>query len=121
MEKIIKQARITVTDKQIKKYLTDKLQEERPDLKDKIKGEITIKNDIITFTDNPIENEQNIQKNIQQTIKINEVYRYYFEPRSLEYFKKYTEILKIKCQTLLEIINDLKKIKNYNIENDNDL
>lgn len=38
-----------------------------------------------------------------------------FEPYTLEYFKIYTSILKVKCRTLFGILDDLEKIKDDEI------
>jgi len=41
--------------------------------------------------------------------------RYRFEPYSLHYFKTYTSIIKEKCKTLFEILEDLAKVKDGTI------
>ena len=37
--------------------------------------------------------------------------KYYYEPYSLQYFKNYVSILKEKCETLFDILDDINRVK----------
>lgn len=106
IEEFIRIAAITLTSKQIKEYLEQKLVEENPELKKRIeKPKSKRNNNIAELTD------QDINNSSQEFIDNLCVARYYFEPYSLEYFNTYISILKVKCQTLFGILSDLFSIK----------
>ncbi len=81
IEEFINKVDITITEDEIKTFLNKKMIEENPNLKQKEMEDIAT------------------------------AYKYYFEPYSLQYFKKYTSILKKKCQSLLSVLNDINKGK----------
>ena len=63
----------------------------------------------ITITENEISDF--LQKHIEKMKDMFTDSKYYFEPYSLQYFKRYTTILKEKCRTLCSVLNDINRCK----------
>lgn len=98
----INNKRVTVTAEQIESYLEQKFIEESPKLKERLQK--TRPN-----------RSENIEEMTRQDIKdkanrfADELAagRYYFEPYTLEYFNRYTDIVRNKVNTLLNIVSGL--------------
>ncbi len=111
IEVFVETCKITLTEEEIENFLDKVMDEEKPTLKEQL--------------NQPYKpNSKNILECTKEDIhKAASAFgteilksRYVFEPYSLQYFKKYTSILKEKCGTLLEILNDLIKIKDDTIQ-----
>ena len=109
LEKFIETCEITISADEIIEYLNKKREEKYPKLWLQNK-----RNNVSSSED--IEGEAKVQAEAF----VNELiaYKYKFEPYTLEYFKKYVSILKIKCSRLLKILDYLKKIKLMEISKD---
>ncbi len=110
IEKFVNGARITITEDEIKEFLSKKMDEEQPVLKQKLEEEMKTSS-IITFTSDEKENQRKIDASVRKMKDMTTASRYYFEPYSLQYFKTYVSILKEKCQTLLSVLDDINKCK----------
>ena len=55
--------------------------------------------------------DDELQKHIEKMKDMFTASKYYFEPYSLQYFKRYTTILKEKCRTLCSVLNDINRCK----------
>ena len=60
----------------------------------------------------------NVEEKAQDFVNELVAYKYRFEPFTLEYFKKYVSILKIKCLNLLKLLEYLDKRKSMEISKD---
>ena len=60
----------------------------------------------------------NAEKKSQDFVNELVTYKYKFEPYTLEYFKKYVAILRIKCLSLLKLLEYLDKRKSIEISKD---
>ncbi len=106
IEKYVNTCEISITESEIKNFLDKKMDEEEPTLRKQLeKPYKPISNNPAEWTEDDIHREARIFGNL--ILKS----RYSFEPDSLQYFKTYTSILKEKCKTLFEILEDLAKIK----------
>ena len=95
--------KIDVTEKEITEYLDKKFQEENPELKARIEDSKNKNAGVIEFgmTDEEITQwKQNFADSLM-------VKRYYFEPYTLEYFKRYSNIVRKKALLLLSIIEKI--------------
>ena len=100
---------ISITENEIRDFLDKRMTEEEPTLKKPYKP----------ISSNPLEwTEEDIHKGSETFNTAVLKGRYRFEPYSLQYFKTYTSILKEKCKTLFEILEDLSKIKDGTISED---
>ena len=115
IEEFIKNADITITPEQIKKYLAKKMLEENPKLKEKL-NEIENTGSKINLTDNKEESERKIAASVEKFKNEIESYRYYFSPYSLEYFKIYVSRLKEKLTALFDLVRELEKIKSGELQ-----
>lgn len=98
----INNKRVTVTAEQIESYLEQKFIEEAPELKERLQntrpnrskniGEMT---------------RQDIKDKANRFADELAAGRYYFEPYTLEYFNRYTDIVRNKVNTLLNIVSGL--------------
>lgn len=94
---------ITVTRRQIENYLERRFAEEEPELKERISKPINRRSKYIANFD-----EQNIQ--VLEALEFKDTItalKYQFEPYTLEYFDKYTTIVRNKINLLLDIINKI--------------
>lgn len=109
LEKFIEKCEITISADEIIEYLNKKREEEYPKL-------------WLQNKRNNVSSSEGIEgeAKVQAEAFVNELiaYKYKFEPYTLEYFKKYVSILKIKCSNLLKILDYLKKIKLMEISKD---
>lgn len=106
IEKFVNTCEISITESEIKDFLDKKMDEEEPTLRKELeKPYKSISNNPLEWTEEDIHREA---RTIETAILKS---RYIFEPYSLQYFKIYTSILKEKCKTLFEILEDLTKIK----------
>jgi len=87
-------ARVRVNEKKIKSYLDKRFQNENSELKEKV--------DKIELSNNKTSGQISA-KGINELIS----YKYYFEPYTLEYFKKTVRIYKKKCNNIIKIINGI--------------
>lgn len=117
VEEFVNGASITITEDEIKEFLSKKMDEEQPGLKQKL-GEEMKTSSIITFTSDEKENQRKIDASVRKMKDMATASRYYFEPYSLQYFKIYTSILKEKLQTLLSVLNDINKCKSEKLSED---
>ena len=106
----IKNASITLTSEEIEKFLDSKMSEDEPGLKEKLE-EIKRTSSIIIFSTDEEENNLKTTASLEKMKDILTASKYYFNPESLNYLKKYISILKIKCATLFDILKDLGRIK----------
>lgn len=98
----VKSTQIIVTKNQIKSFLEKRLEEENPELIKKIECPKTEKtNNIIKNFDETFEN---YEKNFSDYWSKR---RYDFEPYTLKYFEKYTNIIRNKTLVLLNIIEKI--------------
>lgn len=95
VEEFVKEANITITEDEIKEFLSKKMDEEQPGLKQKLEEEMKTSS-TITFTSDEKENQRKIDASVRKMKDMRTASRYYFEPYSLQYFKTYTSILKEK-------------------------
>ena len=106
IKKVISNSNVTVTGEQIKTYLDELFEMEEPEVKKRIqdrkKQSIVNKPiDIVHLSELDIEN-MSIKFGCQLVAD-----RYYFEPYTLEYYKKYISIIKSKTLLLLSIIENI--------------
>ena len=106
--------KVNVTEDEITEYLDKKFQEENPELKARIENSQNKNIGVIEFgiTDDEI---TQWGQNFTDRLKAK---RYYFEPYTLEYFKRYSNIVRNKALILLDII---EKIGNKNTNSIQDL
>ena len=113
IKKNVKNSKITVTKEQIENYLEQKLIIEDPELKKRIENPKPKRSrDISKWT------EQDIEDAAQELDDSISIGRYCFDPYTLEYFNRYTTIVKNKVKKLLNII---EKISNKNITSIQDI
>lgn len=106
IEEFVNTCGISITESEIKDFLDKKMDEEEPTLRKKLeKPSKPISNNPLEWTEEDIHREA---RAFETAILKG---RYRFEPYSLQYFKTYTSILKEKCKTLFEILEDLAKVK----------
>lgn len=92
---IVNNAEVTVTEEQIKAYLDETFEKEAPEVKKRIEKRKT--NTTIGSLDNFDDvNLSSLEKSAHDFDDDFTASRYYFEPYTLEYFKKYTSILREK-------------------------
>lgn len=108
IRKDINDKKVTVTADEIKEYLEKRFIYENPDLYERIKKPRP------TLSQNPSEWKDGDTKAYAKGFADElEAGRYYFEPYTLEYFNKYTDIVRNKINKLLDITNGLasKEVK----------
>ncbi|MGM9835072.1 MAG: hypothetical protein ACI31M_04780 [Bacilli bacterium] len=111
----IKNARVQITDEEIKKYL--KLRFEQDDSELKIRQENRKK-----LGKNPTEwTKEDIENASQQFVDDLVSAKYKYDPYTLEYFKKYIDILKEKSLSLCEIVNKIQNIALGKINDENEI
>lgn len=101
-KKHIEENKIIVTKEQIKEYLEKKFIEENPELKKRLESPKRKKSSNPTLW-----TEQDIKATSQNFVDNLSAIRYYFEPYTLEYFNRYTTIVRNKIELLLEIIEKI--------------
>lgn len=104
----VNNASITITEDEIKDFLSKKMDEEQPGLKQRLEEKMKTGSQI-TLTDDEEGFEKKMKASSEKMKDMATAYSYYFEPYSLQYFKTYTSILKEKCQTLLSVLDDIDK------------
>ena len=110
IEEYVNTCKISITESEIKNFLSKKIDEEEPTLRKELEESYKpISNKLSELTD------EDIKKDAKEFGNLILKSRYTFEPDSLQYFKTYTTILKEKCKTLFEILEDLFKIKDGTI------
>lgn len=106
IEDFVNNCEISITEDEIKAFLDKKMDEEEPTLRKELEKPYK------PISNNPLEwTEEDIHREARAFGTAILKSRYRFEPYSLQYFKIYTSILKEKCKTLFEILDDLAKIK----------
>lgn len=102
----VNSAQIIVTEEQITEFLEKKFEEENSELKKRIESSKPKRSgNIAKWTD------EDIKASSQEFIDGISALRYYFEPYTLEYFKRYSNIVRNKALLLLNVI---EKIGNRN-------
>jgi len=110
IEEFVRTCEIFITENEIRAFLDKKMDEEEPTLRKELE------NPYKPISNNPLEwTEEDIHREARALGTAILKSRYRFEPYSLQYFKTYTSILKEKCKTLFEILEDLSKIKDGTI------
>lgn len=108
IKKDVNDNQIVVTREKIEKYLEQKFIEEDPELKKRIESPRPKRNrNIAEWT------KQDIENSSQEFVDDISVARYCFEPYTLEYFNRYTAIVRNKVNILLSLI---EKIGNKDIQ-----
>lgn len=115
----INNLQIYVTDEQIIKFLEKTFQEENPELKQRIEIRKRIKSQIdsdkLKFTPKKVTTQNKKEMTQEFTDRI-AVGRYQFEPYTLEYFNRYTTIVRNKALQLLNIIEQIGAKKSTTIQ-----
>lgn len=110
IEEFVRTCEIFITENEIRAFLDKKMDEEEPTLRKELE------NPYKPISNNPLEwTGEDIHREARALGTAILKSRYRFEPYSLQYFKTYTSILKEKCKTLFEILEDLSKIKDGTI------
>ena len=105
IKKDINDKRIIVTSEQIKTYLKQKFIEEDPELKKRLERQKPLSSNASEWNE---EEREAYGKYIADRYTAK---RYEFEPYTLEYFKKYTDIVRYKINQLLNIVSGLENKK----------
>lgn len=113
IKEFVNTCEISITENEIRDFLDKKMDEEEPTLRKELEKPYK------PISSNPLEwTEEDIHREARAFGTAILKSRYRFEPYSLQYFKIYTSILKEKCKTLFEILEDLAKIKDGTISED---
>lgn len=98
----VNENKVNVTSDQIKQYLENTFSENDPDLKKRVESPNPKRSrELNVLTEQEIsEAAQNFADGLRASI-------YYFEPYTLEYFNRYTNVLRRKVVLLLEIIEKI--------------
>lgn len=107
LKKFIEECEITILENEIIEYLNKKREEKYSKLCSQNK-----RNNVSSSED--IDVEEKTEAVVNGLI----AHKYRLEPYTLEYFKKYVSILKIKCSNLLKILDYLDKRKSMEISKD---
>lgn len=108
IKKDVNDNKIIVTKESIESYLEQKFIEEDPELKQRIESPRPKRSEnIIEWTD------QDIKDSVQEFVDQISSQRYCFKPYTLDYFHRYTTIIRNKINILLNII---EKIGNKDIQ-----
>ncbi len=128
IEDEINNAKIVVSEEQIKEYFEKKLEEENPELKKRIekreldyeKSKKKKKNDSdneeISFRTYKPLTDKEIEELSQKFADDIAIERYQFEPYTLEYFNKYLNIVRSKAILLLSIIEKIGNKESLSIK-----
>ena len=109
LKRFIEECEISVTEDEIKKFLDKKRSENYIGLK------VNSKNNGSSI----LIQEDTTSEELEKTVKDALNYQCCsFDPYTLEYFKKYVAILKVKCSNLLKILDYLDKRKSMEISKD---
>lgn len=100
IKKELNEKKIIVTESDIEQYLENKFTEEEPELKERLARNRDVYNKN-NFSKQDISNLSN--SFYDKLVAV----RYYFEPYTLEYFIKYTDILRNKIAILLNLIEHI--------------
>lgn len=109
LERFIEECEISVTEDEIKKFLDKKRNENYTG--SKVSSENNRSSILIQEDTTP----EKLEKNMKDALNYQCCS---FDPYTLEYFKKYVAILKVKCSNLLEILEYLDKRKSMEISKD---
>ena len=112
LKKEVIQSEVVVTEDEIRNFLTKTLEEENPELKVRIESPKVIRNKKMGEWKKSDFNEMATEVFDKLSYR-----RYEFDSYTLDYFKKYVEILKNKAILLLDIIDG---ISTHNYENISD-
>lgn len=111
IKEYVKNVEVRITETEIKKYLTKKLESDNPKLKERIINKNYI-------------GENGKEKSVQKFMDKLFILKYSFDPYTLEYLKKYIEILKQKSLMLFDLIDKIQNNRisswSYNAEEIND-
>ncbi len=106
----VNNAQISVTSDEIVKFLEEKFQEKDPELKKRIenpKPRKEISSGPIQFTLDNLLTPEEFKESSQALVDGLSAQRYYFEPYTLEYFNRYTTIVRNKALQLLNIVEQI--------------
>ena len=101
----IKNAKIDVTENQIKQYLDERFEIENPELKQKLANQKYGNKNILEWTKNEIEDKT------ESFVDELRASKYSFDSYTLEYFIKYIDILKEKSLRLFYLVDKIKEHK----------
>lgn len=111
LKKFIEECEITISEDQIIEYMNKKREEKYSQLE--LQNKTNSKISPISLLE-----DVNVEEKAQDFLNELVAYKYRFEPYTLEYFKKYVSILKIKCLNLLKLLEYLDKRKSMEISKD---
>lgn len=111
----IKNADVQLTEQKIKNYLREKFEQDDSDLDMRQKNMKRLNGDPTKWT------EEDIQNASQQFVDGLAAIKYQYDPYTLEYFKKYIDILKEKSLALFEIVNKIQNIALGKINDENEI
>ena len=100
----IKNADVQLTEQEIKNYLREKFEYDDSELYMRQKNRKRLNGEPTKWT------EEDIQNASQQFVDDLAAIKYQYDPYTLEYFKKYIDILKEKSLSLFEIVNKIQDI-----------
>ena len=111
MKNKIKNTQVVVSKEQITEYLEKKFEEESPELKKRIENPKPKRSrNICKWTD------EDIQASSQEFVDQLSAGRYCFEPYTLKYFKRYSNIVRNKALFLLSIIEKIGNSDSMSIQ-----
>lgn len=111
----IKNADVQLTEQEIKNYLREKFEYDDSELYMRQKNRKRLNGEPTKWT------EEDIQNASQQFVDDLAAIKYQYDPYTLEYFKKYIDILKEKSLSLFEIINKIQDIALGKINNEDEI
>lgn len=100
----IKNADVQLTEQEIKNYLREKFEQDDSELYMRQKNRKGLSSNPTKWT------EEDIQNASQQFVDDLAAIKYQYDSYTLEYFKKYIDILKEKSLSLFEIVNKIQNI-----------
>lgn len=111
----IKNAKVQLTDEEIKKYLNERFEQDNHELKIRQENRKGLSKNPTEWTEEDIENAS--QRFVDDLASA----KYKYDPYTLEYFKKYIDILKEKSLSLFEIVNKIQNIALGKINDENEI
>lgn len=110
LKEFVNDCEITITETEIIDFLERKRDEENPTLRSQLENLSSLcSRNLVDVT------LEDISRSAEEAVVTILAERYKFDPYTLQYFKIYISILKEKCKTFFEIVDDLAKIKDGTI------
>lgn len=106
----VNNAQVIVTEEEIKEFLKSSFEKENPELKMRIetrRNNKKLSSGPIQFNDDNLLTKKEIKESTKSFVDGLAAQRYYFEPYTLEYFKRYSRIVRDKALLLLSIIENM--------------